>query len=61
MEIQYEYTKNSLESNNYLKSKTLRELNKFDMTEWSIVIEPSVPYSGQKNTSKKIPVDSVQN
>ena len=61
MGIKYKNTKNSIKSKNYLKSKTLRELENFTMIDWYIVIKPSVLCSGRKRMSEKMSVDSIQN
>ena len=59
MGMQDKNMKNSIESKNYPKIKTLRELEKFDI-DWYIVIKPSVPCSGRKSTSQKMSVDSIR-
>ena len=60
MRIQDKNTNNSVKSKNYPKSKTLKEFEKFDI-DWYIAIKPSEPCSGQKSTSEKMSVDSIQN
>ena len=60
MGIQDKNTKNSIKSKNYLKSKIRRLLKESTLTDWYIVIKPSVPCSGRKRTSEKMSVDSVQ-
>ena len=61
MGIQDKNTKNSVESKNYPKIKTLRELEKFGtVIDWYIVIKPNVLCTGQESTSQKMSVDSIQ-
>ena len=48
--------KNSIKSENYPKSETLKHSTLID---WHI--KPSVPCSGRKSTSENMSVDSVQN
>ena len=57
MGIQDKNTKNSIKSENYPKSKTLRELE--NLIDWYIVIKPSVQCSGLKSTSEKMSVDKT--
>ena len=49
-----------MKAKNYPKSKTLRKLKNLALTDWHIVIKPSVPYSKRKSTSEKMSVDSIQ-
>ena len=48
---------NSIKQKNYLKRKQSENSENLRLTDWYIVIKPSVPCSGQNSTSEKMSVD----
>ena len=56
--IEDKNTKNSINSKNYPKSRTLRELEKLDI-DWLVYCYKAKP-CGRKRTSEKMSVDSIQ-
>ena len=61
MGIQDKNTKISIKLKIYPKRRTLRSSKNLILINWYIVIKPSIPRSGRKNTSVKMSADSIQN